>query len=145
MVSSVGEQQDSNHPSEESATAAIVHIRVGLLRLLEHSHLLLPEFDTGLVFVEWNFLDIQREQCRTNGTLSLPRNADEHVDFGQERGRTIPTGNTIFGSYRRPSLNFYNYFPENTKGFNKMALFLNYNHIKRFKTGLKLINANFTL
>lgn len=68
---------------------SIVMIKVGKLRVLEHSPLLHPEYDSGRVFVEWNFLDIERELCETEGTMQLPRHADEQVDFDQQRGALV--------------------------------------------------------
>jgi hypothetical protein len=65
---------------------AVVHIRVGRLRLLEHSPLLHPGYDGGQVFVQWNFLDMARDNCETEGTARLPRHHSEQIHFDQQRG-----------------------------------------------------------
>lgn len=65
---------------------ARVNIRIGRLRVLENSPLLNEEYDNADVFIEWNFLDFNRELCETMGTLKLPRKSTDICDFDTERG-----------------------------------------------------------
>ena len=85
-MTSNGENQQLEGDSGQQSSPAIVQIRVGKLRILEHSSLLHPEYDSAQVYVEWNFLDIEREFCETEGTMPLPRHTNEPIEFNQEKG-----------------------------------------------------------
>jgi hypothetical protein len=56
--------------------------------VLEGSSLLAAEYEAARVFVEWNFLDFNREICETPGTFPLPRRASDVCNVDAERGST---------------------------------------------------------
>jgi hypothetical protein len=70
----------------ELSTTSILQIKIGRLRLLEHSILLEPKYDGARVFVEWALLDLNREICETPGTIILPRSKNAYQGFDYERG-----------------------------------------------------------
>uniref|UniRef100_A0A183CQE1 RPGR1_C domain-containing protein n=1 Tax=Globodera pallida TaxID=36090 RepID=A0A183CQE1_GLOPA len=61
--------------------SATVEVQIGSLRLVDHSPLHHAQFDDGRVFVEWNFLDFERDHCVTEDDVEIPRRPTESVNF----------------------------------------------------------------
>uniref|UniRef100_A0A915CS43 RPGRIP1 C-terminal domain-containing protein n=1 Tax=Ditylenchus dipsaci TaxID=166011 RepID=A0A915CS43_9BILA len=81
----IDSSNESDHLSEEPAEGVRVRIRIGRLRILEGSFLLSHQYEGAKVFVEWNFLDFNRDVCETPGNFPLPRKATEVCNIDAER------------------------------------------------------------
>uniref|UniRef100_A0A914I078 C2 domain-containing protein n=1 Tax=Globodera rostochiensis TaxID=31243 RepID=A0A914I078_GLORO len=64
--------------------SAIVEVQIGKLRLLDNSPLHHAQFDEGRVFVEWNFLDFERDHCVTEDDVEIPRRPTDSVNFAHQ-------------------------------------------------------------
>jgi hypothetical protein len=64
----------------------VVKLRILRIQLLDHSTLLATEYDNSMCYVEWSFLDFERELCETPQSIQLPRDAQETMDFMTENG-----------------------------------------------------------
>lgn len=76
---------DTPEEEEDQSQDLRVSIYIGRLRLLEGSSLLTSQYDGAQVFVEWNFLDFNRDICETPGTFALPRKSTDICMFDSER------------------------------------------------------------
>uniref|UniRef100_A0A183C5H4 C2-C2_1 domain-containing protein n=1 Tax=Globodera pallida TaxID=36090 RepID=A0A183C5H4_GLOPA len=82
-------QADEGVEGESSAVLvppnnATVEVQIGSLRLVDHSPLHHAQFDDGRVFVEWNFLDFERDHCVTEDDVEIPRRPTESVNFAHQ-------------------------------------------------------------
>ncbi|KAI6184475.1 C2 domain-containing protein [Aphelenchoides bicaudatus] len=69
---------------EEPLSDAIVKISILRIQLLDHSTLLATEYDNSMCYVEWSFLDFERELCETPQSIQLPRDSQQTMDFMTE-------------------------------------------------------------
>lgn len=70
--------------SDDVLPDAIVKLRILRIQLLDHSALLATDFDDAMCFVEWSFLDFERELCETPQNIQLPRDSQQTMDFMTE-------------------------------------------------------------
>jgi hypothetical protein len=63
------------------ATGTHVMLSVTTLKLVDNSVLYDKKFDDKQVFIQWEFLDFDEDECQTDLSLYLPRAAGETVDF----------------------------------------------------------------
>ncbi|CAD5214985.1 unnamed protein product [Bursaphelenchus xylophilus] len=76
----VSETERISHP-DEIPEGASVELIVQSLRVDEKSPLLNQEYDHTMIFIEWNFLDFDREDCQTANSIEIPRNSKQTADF----------------------------------------------------------------
>ncbi|CAD5210293.1 unnamed protein product [Bursaphelenchus okinawaensis] len=66
---------------DEIPPGATVELKVLGLRAMERSSLLSSDYDHTMIFIEWNFLDFDREQCQTESSIEIPRNPRQVANF----------------------------------------------------------------